>query len=54
MSTRRIARRIASMTRLQNASNHAVCGQTLERKVLHYPCQSFSHRGGGQRLGDLQ
>jgi TPP-dependent trihydroxycyclohexane-1,2-dione (THcHDO) dehydratase len=54
MSTCRIARRIASMTQPQNASSHTVCSQTLERKVLDYPCQFFSHRGGGQRLGDIQ
>lgn len=54
MSACRVARRIVSLTQLQNVSGDAVGGQTLERKVFHYLFQSFSSRGGGQRLGDSQ
>jgi hypothetical protein len=48
MSARRVARRIASMTRCQNACSDAVSVGTLATKVFHYPCQPFLSRFGGR------
>jgi hypothetical protein len=44
----RLARRIASMMRLQNHSVQAVSARTLARKVFHYLCHPFSHQCGGR------
>jgi hypothetical protein len=52
MSLCRVARRIASMTPLQNASSDAESGRTLETKVFHSLLQSFSPwRSGGLPAG---
>jgi hypothetical protein len=48
MSARRVARRIASMTRCQNACSDAVSVGTLATKVFHCPCQPFLSRFGGR------
>jgi hypothetical protein len=50
MSARRIGRRLASMTPLQNPCSHAVSARTLARKVFHYQCHPFSLWCGGRRL----
>jgi hypothetical protein len=48
MSTRRIARRVVSMTSLENLCGHAVTGRTLATKVFHFPCHPFPQRCAGQ------
>jgi hypothetical protein len=50
MSACRIARRVASMTPLQNPCTEAVDAETLVRKVFHYLCQSFSPWAGRRRV----
>jgi hypothetical protein len=50
MSSRRIARRVASRSRCQNTSPGADVVKTLVTKDMHCPVQSFSVGGPGRRL----
>jgi hypothetical protein len=54
MSACRVARRVASMTRLQTAWMNAVNAPTLVRKVFHYLFQPFSSYAGRRPVANVE